>query len=74
MATVAIIVGGITITTLGCVYMGVSYAKKASGMGNGASQREIDALQEQVNQVQTEMVALKKEVKRLIKLVKEGIA
>ena len=48
MESVLIIVLGITVTTLGCVWMGISYSKKANGYENGASQREIEALQKQV--------------------------
>ncbi len=70
MESVLIIMLGITITSLGCVWMGTSYAKKANGLEKGASQREIDALQQQVGHIQEEMVALKEEVKRLIQIAK----
>ena len=70
MESVLIIVLGITITTLGCVAMGISYSKKVNGLEKGASQREIDALQQQVGHIQEEMVALKEEVKRLIQIAK----
>ena len=70
MESVLIIVLGITITTLGCVAMGVSYSKKVNGLEKGASQSDIEALQQHVNHIQEEMVALKKEVKRLIKIAK----
>lgn len=70
MESVLIIVLGITITTLGCVAMGISYSKKVEGLEKGASQREIEALQQHVSHIQEEMVALKKEVKRLIKIAK----
>lgn len=67
---IAIIFGSVTITTLGCVWMGTSYAAKKKGLRNGASQREIEMLQQKVNNVQQEMDALKQEVKRLIKIAK----
>lgn len=67
---IAIIFGSITITTLGCVWMGTSYAAKKKGLRNGASQREIEMLQQKVSDVQQEMDALKQEVKRLIKIAK----
>ena len=51
-------------------WMSLSYAKKSKGLEKGASQREIEVLQEQVNHIQEEMVALKKEVKRLIQIAK----
>ena len=70
MESVLIIVLGITVTTLGCVWMGISYAKKSAGLEKGASQREIEALQQQAGHIQEEMVALKKEVKRLIRIAK----
>ena len=70
MESVLVIVLGITITTLGCVAMGISYSKKVNGLEKGASQSDIEALQQQVNRIQEEMVALKKEVKRLIKIAK----
>lgn len=67
---IAIIFGSITITTLGCVWMGTSYAAKKKGLRNGASQREIEMLQQKVSNVQQEMDALKQEVKRLIEIAK----
>ena len=70
MESVLIIVLGITITTLGCVAMGISYSKKVNGLGKGASQSDIEVLQQQVSHIQEEMVTLKKEVKRLIKVAK----
>ena len=70
MESVLIIVLGITITTLGCVWMGISYSKKVQGLEKGASQRDIEALQQQVSHIQEDMVTLKKEVKRLIKIAK----
>ncbi|MDE0689477.1 MAG: hypothetical protein OXI61_15025 [Candidatus Poribacteria bacterium] len=66
----AIIFGSIAITTLGCVWMGTSYAAKKKGLRNGASQREIEMLQQKVSNVQQEMDTLKQEVKRLIKIAK----
>ena len=70
MESVLVIVLGITITTLGCVAMGISYSKKVNGLEKGASQSDIEALQQHVNHIHEEMVALKKEVKRLIKIAK----
>ena len=67
---IAIIFGSITVTTLGCVWMGISYAAKKKGLRNGASQREVEALQQKVSDVQEEIDALKKQVKRLIKIAK----
>lgn len=67
---IAIIFGNITVTTLGCVWMGISYAAKKKGLRNGASQREVEALQQKVSDVQQEVDALKKQVKRLIKIAK----
>ena len=67
---IAIIFGSVSVTTLGCVWMGTSYAAKKKGLRNGASQREIEMLQQKVNDVQQEMDALKQEVKRLIKIAK----
>ncbi|MYB00724.1 hypothetical protein F4X90_13765 [Candidatus Poribacteria bacterium] len=67
---ITIIFGSIAITTLGCVWMGISYVSKRDGLTKGASQREIAALQQQVNDVQQEITVLKKEVKRLIRIAK----
>lgn len=66
MEVVTIIVLGI----VACTWMSMSYAKKAAGLEKGASQREIEVLQEQVSHIQEEMVALKTEVKRLIQIAK----
>lgn len=67
---IAIIFGSITITTLGCVWMGISYSAKKRGLTKGATQREIEVLQQKVNVVQEEMAVLKEEVKRLIQIAK----
>lgn len=67
---IAIVFGSITVTTLGCVWMGTSYFAKKKGLRNGASQREIEVLQQQVDNVHHEMDALKKEVQRLIRIAK----
>ena len=67
---IAIIFGSIAVTTLGCVWMGTSYAAKKKGLRNGASQREIEVLQQNVSEVQEEIDALKKQVKRLIEIAK----
>lgn len=70
MEIILIIVIGVTGTTLGCVWMGISYAKKVNGLEKGASEREIEALQAQVGHIHEEMTALKKQVKRLVKVAK----
>lgn len=69
---IAIVFGSITVTTLGCVWMGISYAAKKRGLTKSASQREIEALQQKVNHVQQEVMSLRQEVKRLIKYAKGG--
>ena len=70
---VVIVCGCFTVTVLGCVSMGTSYAEKKRGLQQGASQREIEALQQQVTQVQDEVDALKKQLQELIQIAK-GIA
>ncbi len=67
---IAIIFGSVTITTLLVVWMGISYSAKKKGLTKGASQREIEVLQQKVNAVQEEMAVLKEEVKRLIQIAK----
>ena len=67
---IAIISGSIMAITLGCVWMGISYATKKDGLTKGASQREIAALQQKVNDVQEEIDVLKTEVQRLIRIAK----
>ena len=67
---IAIIFGSITVTTIVTVWMGTSYSAKKKGLTKGASQREIEALQQKVNDVQQEIEVLKGEVKRLIKIAK----
>lgn len=67
---IAIIFGSIAITTLGCVWMGTSYSAKKKGLKKGASQREVEALHQKVNDVQQEIDVLKTEVKRLINIAK----
>ena len=69
---IAIIFGSVTITTLLTVWMGISYSTKKQGLTKGASQREIEVLQQKVNAVQEEMAVLKEEVKRLINIAKGG--
>ena len=67
---IAIIFGSIAITTIMTVWMGTSYSAKKKGLTKGASQREIEVLQQKVDEVQEEMAVLKKEVKRLIQIAK----
>ena len=67
---ITIIFGSVAIMTLGCVWMGTSYFAKKNGLKKGASQREIEALHQKVNNVQQEIDVLKNEVKRLIEIAK----
>lgn len=67
---ITIIFGSIAITTLGCVWMGTSYFAKKNGLKKGASQREVEALHQKVNNVHQEIDVLKNEVKRLIEIAK----
>ncbi len=67
---VAIIFGSITVTTIVTVWIGTSYSAKKKGLTKGASQREIETLQQKVNDVQQEIEVLKGEVKRLIQIAK----
>ena len=67
---IAIVCGSIVITTLGCVWMGTSYFAKKRGLKKGASQRQVEALHQKVNDVQQEIDVLKNEVKRLIEIAK----
>ena len=67
---IAIIFGSIAITTLGCVWMGTSYSAKKKGLKKGASQREVEALHQKVDDVQQEIDVLKHRVKQLIKIAK----
>ena len=69
---IAIVFGSIAITTLGCVWMGTSYFAKKRGLKKGASQRQVEALHQKVNDVQQEIDVLKNEVKRLIEIAKGG--
>ena len=77
MITILLIVligcGSIVVTVLGCVWMGTSYSAKKHGFLQGASQRELESLQQQVTQVCDEIDALKKQVQELIQVAK-GIA
>ena len=65
-----IVFGSIMATTLGCVWMGTSYAAKKRGFTKGASEREIKQLQDQVIQIQQEVRFLQKEVNTLIQIAK----
>ncbi len=67
---VAIVFASISITTLGCVWLSISYYKKKKGLTKGASQSDIVALQQKVKDVQGEVVVLKEEVQRLIRIAK----
>ena len=67
---VAIIFASISVTTLGCLWLSISYYKKKKGLTKGASQSDIAALQQKVKDVQGEVVVLKKEVQRLIQIAK----
>ena len=67
---VAIVFASISVTSLGCLWLSLSYCKKKRGLTKGASQRDIAALQQKVNDVQEEVGVLKKEVQRLIRIAK----
>ena len=67
---IAIIFGSIMAITLGCTWMGISFAAKKKGFRKGASQREIEILQQKVDAAHEEIAALKNEVKRLITVAK----
>ena len=67
---IAIIFGSVAITTLGCVWMSTSYFAKKEGLKKGASQREVKALHQKVDDVQQEIDVLKNEVKQLINIAK----
>ena len=66
MEIALIIVVGILVIS----WMGFSYDKKVAGLEKGASQREIEVLQEHANHIQEEIIALKKEVRQLIQIAK----
>lgn len=68
--TVAIVFASISVTTLGCLWLSLSYYKKKNRLTKGASERDIAALQQKVNDVQAEIGVLKKEVQRLIQIAK----
>lgn len=70
---VVIICGSITLTILGCVSMGTSYAEKKRGLQQGASQRDLEKVQQQVSQIQGEIDSLKTQLQELIQIAK-GIA
>ena len=67
---VAIVFASISVTTLGCLWLSLSYYKKKKGLTKGASQSDIAALQQKVKDVQGEVVVLKEEVQRLIRIAK----
>lgn len=68
-----IVCGSITLTILGCVSMGTSYAEKKRGLQQGASQRDLEALQQQVSAIHGEIDSLKIQLQELIQIAK-GIA
>ena len=67
---ISIIFASITVTTLGCVWMGTSYYRKLNGLTNGATQSEMSELQERLKDMQQELAVLKEEVQRLIRIAK----
>ena len=73
IAIVFIVCGSITLTILGCVSMGTSYAEKKQGLQQGASQRDLEELQQQVSNIHGEIDSLKVQLQELIQIAK-GIA
>lgn len=67
---ISIIFASIAVTTLGCVWMGTSYYRKKHGLTNGTTQSEMSELQQRVKDIQQEVVVLKEEVQRLIRIAK----
>lgn len=70
IVVVLIVCGCFTVTVLGCVSMGTSYAEKKRGLQQGASQREIEDLQQQVTEMRNEVDAVKKHLQELIQIAK----
>ena len=70
---VVIVCGSITLTILGCVAMGTSYAEKKRGLQQGASQRDLETLQQQVSKIHGDIDSLKEQLQELIQIAK-GIA
>lgn len=70
---VVIVCGSLTVTILGCVSMGTSYAEKKQGLQQGASQRDLEALQQHVSKIHGEIDSLKGQLQELIQIAK-GIA
>lgn len=67
---ISIIFASAAVTTLGCVWMGTSYYRKKHGLTQGTTQSEMSELQQRVEDIQQEMVVLKEEVQRLIRIAK----
>lgn len=67
---ISIIFASIAVTTLGCVWMGTSYYRKKHGLAKGTTQSEMSELQQRVKDIQQEVVVLKEEVQRLIRIAK----
>ncbi len=67
---ISIIFASISVTTLGCVWMGTSYYRRLNGLTDSATQSEMSKLQKRVKDMQQEVVGLKDEVQRLIRIAK----
>lgn len=67
---ISIIFASISVTTLGCTWMGTSYYKKVNGLTDGATQNQMSELQERLKDMQQELAVLKEEVQRLIRVAK----
>lgn len=67
---ISIIFASVSVTTLGCVWMGTSYYKKVNGFTDGATQSQMSELHERLKDMQQELAVLKEEVQRLIRVAK----
>ena len=70
---IVIVFGSITLITLGCVWMGTSYSAKKRGFVQGATQRELEQIHQDIAQIQGHIADLKEQIADLIIITKQSL-
>ncbi len=73
IAIVSIVFVSITVITLASIWMGTSYAAKKRGFVQGASKREVELIQGDIDRIRQEISELKEQIAELIIVTKDSV-
>ena len=69
---ITIVFGSVTIITLGSIWLGTSYSAKKRGFVQGATQREVEQIRQNIALIQKDIADLKEQMTELIIVTKES--